>query len=406
MRINDLASPTFPPEIAALRESIVPMAEGIRLEPGFVLDEARTETGLADFGDPGFEERLDVLLRSFRSEAALSPFGVINSHGLIVQLLKNRLLLQDLLRRHPEIHDVQIVRPIVIAGLPRTGTTHLHNLLAADPALRSLPYWESLEPVLPPGAVDERRASTEFALDIVNQSMPLFKRMHEMTVEHAHEEIQLLAMDFSSMLFETTALLPSWRDHYLAHDQTPHYEYLKTVLKALQWLRGGERWVLKSPQHMEQLGVLMQVFPDATIAICHRDPVAVTASVTMMLAYSARMHTDAVDPVAVGAYWAPRIEQLLNACLRDRALVPDAQSIDVRFHEFMADDLAMVERIYAVADQPLPDTSRASMRAFLDAHPRGRFGTVEYDLPQFGLDAEERRHALSAYTQAFTLQDE
>jgi hypothetical protein len=404
VRIDDLASPTYPPEIAALRESIVPMAEGIRLEPGFVLDEARSETGLADFGDPGFEERLDVLLRSVREEARLSPFGVINSHGLIVQLLKNRLLLQDLLRRHPEIHDVQIERPIVIAGLPRTGTTHLHNLLAADPALRSLPYWESLEPVLPPGAEDLRRERTAFALDIVNQSMPLFERMHEMTVDHAHEEIQLLAMDFSSMLFETTSVLPSWRDFYLAHDQTPHYEYLKTALKALQWLRGGTRWVLKSPQHMEQLAVLMRVFPDATIAICHRDPVAVTASVTMMLAYSSRMHTDAVDPVAVGAYWAPRIEQLLGACLRDRALVPDAQSIDVRFHEFMADDMAMVERIYAVADQPLPDTSRTAMRTFLDAHPRGRFGTVDYDLEQFGLTPAQIASATSAYTEAFALQ--
>jgi hypothetical protein len=205
------------------------------------------------------------------------------------------------------------------------------------------------------------------------------------------------------MLFETTALLPSWRDHYLAHDQTPHYEYLKTVLKALQWLRGGERWVLKSPQHMEQLGVLMRVFPDATIAICHRDPVAVTASVTTMLAYSARMHTDHVDPVAVGAYWAPRIEQLLGACLRDRALVPDAQSIDVRFHEFMADDMAMVERIYAVAGQPLPDESRAAMRAFLDAHPRGRFGTILYDLSEFAIDPTDVARATASYTDRFNL---
>jgi hypothetical protein len=379
------------------------MAADIRLEPGAVIDEAQAATGLSDLGDPGFEERLAVLLRALREEGDLSPFGVVNAHGLVVQLLKNRLLLQDLLVRHPEIHDVRIERPIIIAGLPRTGTTHLHNLLAADPELRSLPYWESLEPVLPEGAEDNRLANTAVALDIVNQSMPLFKRMHEMTVDHAHEEIQLLAMDFSSMLFETTALLPSWRDHYLAHDQAPHYEYLKTVLKALQWLRGGERWVLKSPQHMEQLGVLMRVFPDATIAICHRDPVAVTASVTTMLAYSSRMHTDHVDPVAVGAYWGPRIEQLLGACLRDRALVPDAQSIDVRFHEFMADDMAMVERIYAVAGQPLPDESRAAMRAFLDAHPRGRFGTILYDLAQFAIDPTDVARATASYTDRFNL---
>src|SRR5207244_5034223 len=106
--------------------------------------------------------------------------------------------------------------------------THLHNLMAADPALRSLPYWESLEPVLPeseqpaPGETDPRIVRTTVALDFVNTSMPYFKRMHEMTVDHVHEEIQLLAIDFSTILFETTSAMPTWRDYYLAHDQTPH----------------------------------------------------------------------------------------------------------------------------------------------------------------------------------------
>ena len=203
----------------------------------------------------------------------------------------------------------------------------MHNLLAADPALRSLPYWEALEPVLPeadrpdPGEPDPRIERTAFALDIVNASMPYFERMHEMTVDHAHEEIQLLAMDFSSMLFETMAPMPTWRDDYLARDQTQHYEYLRLVLQALQWLRGGERWVLKSPQHLEQLGPLLRVFPDATVVLCHRDPVAVTGSVATMLAYTARMASEHPDPVAIGRYWADRIVTLLAACLRDRDAV-------------------------------------------------------------------------------------
>ena len=102
--------------------------------------------------------------------------------------------------------------------------------------------------------------------------MPYFKRMHEMTVDHVHEEIQLLAIDVSTMLFETLSLLPSWRDSYRATDQTPCYEYLRTILKVLQWLRGGSRWVLKSPQHLEQFGPLRATFPDATFVVTHRDP--------------------------------------------------------------------------------------------------------------------------------------
>src|SRR5205085_11983839 len=132
----------------------------------------------------------------------------------LTQLLKNRLLVEDLIRRHPQIEQVEVARPIVICGLPRTGTTHLHNLIAADPAMRSLPYWESEQPVVAEDAPDERVANTAAALDVVNTALPHFKRMHEMTPEHVHEEINLLALDFSSMYFETMAPMPTWRDYY------------------------------------------------------------------------------------------------------------------------------------------------------------------------------------------------
>ena len=410
--IDDLAEPRFPPEVEALRESVVPLAEGIELTSDALLAAASAQTGLDDFGDDWFREPLEVFLAALRDEADLSAFGRVAANGLVHQLLVNRLLVEDLLRRHPEIHDVEIERPIVVAGLPRTGTTHLHNLMASDGALRSLPYWEAIQPVLAPdeepgpGEPDPRLARTDAALRTVNEAMPYFKRMHEMTTDHAHEEIQLLAIDFSSMLFETTAMIPSWRDWWRANDQTPAYLYLKTILKVLQWSRGGTRWVLKSPQHLEQFGPLMAAFPDATVAVTHRDPVAVTASVTTMLAYTARNHTDRVDLAELGRYWSDRIEDLLAACVRDRELLPADQSIDVRFHEFMADDVAMVERIYDVADQPFTDDARSSIAAFMDDHPRGRHGRVRYDLAQFGLDRDERRQALRFYAERFGTEDE
>lgn len=410
VRIDDWSEPQFSPAITELRQSLEGMAASIRIEPTPLLVDAAAATGVDDLGiadDPGFAERLAVVCRAFREEAHLDAWGTVSNHGLLSQVLRNRFLLADLLRRHPEIHDVPIERPIIILGLPRTGTTHLHNLLAADPALRSLPYWEALEPVLPdaerpgPGEPDPRRARTAFALDIVNSSMPYFVRMHEMTVDHAHEEIQLLAMDMSSMLFECTAPMPSLRDHYLARDQTPSYQYLRTALQALTWLRGGERWVLKSPQHLEQIRVLLDVFPDATFVVTHRDPVAVTGSVLAMLAYSARMSTAHPDPVAVGDYWAPRIEDLLNACLRDHDLLPPERTVDVRLDELVADDVGVVERIYGAAEQPLDDTSRAAVAAYRDAHPQGRHGTVLHDLADFDVDPTERAKALAPYAERF-----
>ena len=212
----------------------------------------------------------------------------------MLQWLKNRLLLTDLLTRHPEIHDIELVPPVVIAGLPRTGTTHLHNLLAAAPTFRTIPYWESNEPFPLPSEAgvepDPRRTRMDVAVEFMNLVMPHFALMHEMTTDHVHEEIQLLANDFSSMLFETLGHVPRWRDYYLSHDQTPHYEHLATQLKALQFLRGGRRWLLKSPQHLEQLPVLNAVFPGVVVVFTHRDPVPVVLSMLAMLTYSARMH--------------------------------------------------------------------------------------------------------------------
>ena len=205
------------------------------------------------------------------------------------------MLLTDLLSRHPEIHDIELEPPVVIAGLPRTGTTHLHNLLAAAPTFRTIPYWESNEPFPLPSEAgidpDPRRTRMDVAVEVMNLVMPNFALMHEMTTDHVHEEIQLLANDFSTMLFETLGHVPSWRDYYLNHDQTPHYEYLATQLKALQFLRGGRRWLLKSPQHLEQLPVLNAVFPGVVVVCTHRDPVPVVLSMLAMITYSCLLYT-------------------------------------------------------------------------------------------------------------------
>ncbi|MDR3648025.1 MAG: sulfotransferase [Acidimicrobiales bacterium] len=410
--LDDLAEPRFSPAIDQLRAGLVDMAPMCPIEPDALYHAAIEQTGLSDFGDTAYRRRLDVLCGALRHEAGLSPSGIVSWYTQLVQLLKNRLLIQDLLTRHPEIRDIRIERPIIICGQPRTGTTHLHNLISADPALRSLPYWESLEPVLPdgeqpgPGEPDPRLARTAFGLDVLNAALPYFNRMHEMTVDHVHEEIQLLAIDVSTMFFEAQALMPSWRDYFKAEDQTPVYEYLRTVLQVLQWLRGGTRWVLKSPQHLEQFGPLVSTFPDATFVVTHRDPASVTVSLATMVAYTARMAIDHIDPVAIGRYWSARCEDLFRACAADRDLLPADNSIDVVFHEFMADDIAMVEKIYAVADQPFTTETRKAMERFMVDNPRGRHGTIVYRPEEFGIDRAERHAALDSYMRQFGVRRE
>jgi len=397
IHLDDLADPVYPAHAREMREALAGYGAILTLEPASLLQSATERTGLTDWGDDGFRERLEVLCRSLREEAGLSDVGVAVVFEQLVGNLVNRLRLEDLLRRHPEILDISVQAPIIICGLPRTGTTHLHNLIAADPAIRYLPYWESLEPFPAPGDTDEqpRRDRCAAGLDLVNASMPEFKRMHDMTVDHAHEEIQLLANDISGMLFETTYRLPSFAAHYKAHDQGPSYAYLKRTLQALQWLRGGTRWLLKSPQHLEQFPALLQTFPDATFVLTHRDPVDVVLSVTTMIAYASRMASRRPDPAAIAQCWLGRAQDLLGGCLRDRDVLPPGQSIDIRFEDFMADEEGTVAAIYELAGQPLDDRARDAMTRFRVEHPRGRHGGVTYHPEDLGLE-------IAAIAQTFT----
>ena len=381
------------------------MAADCPLDADALHAKAIADTGLDDFGPDDYRERLDVYLAALHDIDTMHGPGIVNFFGQLSQWLKNRLLLTDLLARHPEIHDIELLPPVVIAGLPRTGTTHLHNLLAAAPTFRTLPYWESFEPFPLPSEVgvepDPRAARMDVAVQVMDIVMPHFALMHEMTTEHVHEEIQLLANDVSTMFMETLAHVPRWRDYYLAHDQTSTYEYLATQLKALQFLRGGKRWLLKSPQHLEQLPVLTQVFPGAAVVCTHRDPVPVALSMVAMLTYSARMHRSVVPVEEIAAAWIDRLELMLAALVRDREVVDPERSIDVRFDDFMADEFGVAEHVYGLVGEPVTDDARTAMADYLAGHQRGRLGRVVTSREMFGLDEDDLRARFAPYVSRF-----
>jgi hypothetical protein len=224
-----------------------------------------------------------------------------------------------------------------------------------------------------------------------------------MTTEHVHEEIQLLANNFSTMLFETLAHVPRWRDHYLSHDQTSSYEHLSLQLKALQFLRGGRRWLLKSPQHLEQLPVLDAVFPGVVVVFTHRDPVPVVLSMLAMLTYTARMHRAPVPVHEIATSWSDRLQLMLNALVRDRELIPPERSIDVHFDKFITDELGAVERIYELAGEPLTAAARAAMTDYLANHQRGRLGRIATSADMFGLDERDLPVRFARYRKRFSV---
>jgi len=297
----------------------------------------------------------------------------------------------------------------MIAGLPRSGTTHLVNLLAADDRLRSLPLWESMEPIArsepaPPPGEDPRRHDCIAMWGGFEALLPLMPAMHEMAPDGIHEDVELLGPDFSGYVTEWVSRPRQWRDYYLAHDQTPHYAYARRILQYLTWLRGPNRWVLKSPPHMENLAALASVYPDAAVVITHRDPLAVLQSAITMIAYGDRIRRR-VDLAELATYWIDRIEVLLQRCVAQREAVPRA--IDVRFHEYMADQMGTIEAVYALADLELTGAARARIAAYLAANPRGKHGQVAYDLRgDFGLDPDALWERFAFYTERFGVRRE
>lgn len=414
--IADLASPV----LSAAQQGALAYADTLTVELNSqgILREAQRATGLTDFGPPEFVQRLDLLCDEWGGDTGLANLGRLSLRNKLLQHAKSRLLIQDVLSRHPEIHAIEIKAPVIVAGLPRSGTTHLLNLMAADARLRALPLWESYEPVPLPGeqpgadGVDPRYRRCAEQWQMMQSLSPLLAAMHPMDPDHIHEELELMGPDFASYNYEWLSVSPRWRDHYYASDQTPHYEYMKTVLKILTWQDGDRsgaetRWVLKCPQHLEQLAVLRSVFPDATVAITHRDPVSVIQSAITMLGYGQRINRKRVDLDGLADYWTDRVLHLLRACVNDRNVWPADQSIDVLFHEFMADDLRMVEKIYARAGLEMTATARGELQRFLAAHPRGKEGRVIYNLRgDFGLDPVQLRARFAFYFDRFPVQVE
>jgi hypothetical protein len=406
IRIDDLRTPRLNAEQQRALEHVSTL--DCSLEPERLLAAARDRARSDDFGAPDFLPRLNAMVEAVDADRGLGPLGRLAIRQRTIRLLTSRLLLERQVRTHPEIVEIDIAAPLIVIGLPRSGTTHLVNLIAADTRLRSLPYWESLEPVPLPGdgptrdGVDPRFVRCTRDYEAQMRMVPLLSAMHHQQPTAIEEEIELEDLDFASYTLEWLARVPLWRDFYLGLDQREHYAYMKKVLQVLTALRGPNRWVLKSPQHLEQIPALLATFPDATFAITHRDPVAVIQSAATMLAYGDRMRRGAIEPEELAEYWVDRVDRLLRACVRDRELLPVDRTVDVVFDEFMADDVGMVERIYARAELSMTARSRRQLNAFMDDHPRGKHGRLDYNLRRdFGLDPAAVRARFDDYFDRF-----
>ena len=380
----------------------------IRLDADELLAEASAKSGLSDFGDDDFQEPYRIFVRALDEEAQLHALGRLIARSDLVNWLENRLGLTALRGLHPEIGAQAIERPLFVTGLPRTGTSILHELLACDPAHRVPRHWEVRHPCPPPQAAsyddDPRIERAERQVQLWNHIVPEYKVMHELGARLPVECIQITAHSFRSEELMGRHQVPSYAAWYAGCELAPAYRFHRTMLQHLQWQHRRERWVLKAPSHLAALGPLLAVYPDARIVVTHRDPLEILPSVASILYSTAFVRSDAVEPAAMlGWFTGETCLALLDrmTALRAGGTVDPAQFHDVRYDDLVARPFEAIAAIYDRFGLAFRPEAEARMRAYLAAKPKGKHGTHRYDFRATGFDLGAERERFRAYRERY-----
>jgi hypothetical protein len=379
------------------------------LDPDNILRAAARAARSDQAGDESFREALPLFFDAIASEADLTWLGRVMCRQSLLGFLQNRFSVYRYRAAHPEIVGVPIERPVFIVGLPRTGTTILHNLLTQDAANRAPLAWEVQFPDPPPQTAtfhtDSRidKARTHFGH--MDTMAPSLASIHEIGAELSQECMPILAQTMLgpqlSMIFD----VPSYQAWVDTQSHAPAYTYHRHFLEHLQSNHMRDRWVLKSPVHLRSLDALLAEYPDAHIIFTHRDPAKTIPSLASLYCVIRGLGSDSVDPRALGrqqsTWWADSLDEAIavRAKHRDKA----DQFIDVQFEEVVADPVAVLGRAYERFDIPWSADIEGRMRTFLAENPREKHGVHRYEMADFGLDLGQIRARFEGYCKAYDI---
>lgn len=373
-----------------------------------LLQRARSETGLGDFGHEGFREGLERLVHSADTEARTTQMGSAVFEMSVLDLLKQRLTIEDWYSRHPEIGDQEIIAPLIGLGLPRTGSTAFSCLLAEDPNIRVMRNWEQMQVCPPPERAtydtDPRIELAQEKMRIRNERFPRMKQMVPSSATSPVECQNLMGMNFRSQIFQAMYHVPSyvrWLHHEA--DMTDTYRFVKRVLKLLQWRCPPNKWRLRNPSHILFIDDLNKVFPDARFWMTHRDVADVIPSVADLYFELHKAFSDHVDKPWLGDVNVESCELGMRRVIAFRAAGNDHRFFDVRFDEFQREPFAAIEGLYRFLGEELTDVARARMTAWRDDTPRDKHGLRTYDPADYGLDRHALRERFAFYRQRFGL---
>jgi len=369
-----------------------------------VMKMAQRTTGLDDWGNGGFRARLDAAVEGL-NDANLNTTGLFGARYVLNWHLGNRLRVVDFAKRHPELDAVDIERPVVITGFFRTGTTFLHNVLAADPNNRVAQAWELAYPVGrlgdPLGDVAWRRAQAKFTFGFNQAAIPDQGVAHNVTADSYEEDFFLLENDMAVLTFWVGFGAFSYAREMLSWDMMEPYRFHKLQLKILNAQQSAKRWVLKCPWHIWNMDALMAVYPDAQVIFTHRDISKALASHCSLSAKMASKLKRSLDVKELGEFWLDYTRIGLERAMESRKNIPEAQLYDVRLRDLMANPMTVLQDIYAHFDLEFDQEIAGRLEARIAEKPTSQEGEHEYAIEDFGLTTERVRETLKAYNERF-----
>jgi hypothetical protein len=367
-----------------------------------LIETAKRRSGLDDFGDGDFFEALSRLLESCQDEARLNLIGKIALKTDVLETLCARLQMERDRQLYPDITLQKIREPLLIVGLPRSGTSVLHRLLGADREHRSPLMWEVRSPSPPTHDNVKRRIQRATqSCNFFNWLVPTFRYAHTVGAEVPQECVSLMTPTFLSDQFDAMYYVPSYRAWFFRQDLRPAYEYHRRFLQHLQFRRASRRWILKAPTHMFAMPALLSVYPDALFVQTHRTPVDSMASVSSLVTILRSAFSDAVDPFIVSReaidYWSETMDKFL----RERDSLADNRVCDIQYDEIRRDPIRAVRRIYEFFGWSLSQEAEQSMRVLIASQVKRQSANHRYDLSQFGTSADDVLSAFAPYCERF-----
>ncbi len=352
---------------------------------------AAKRTGLTDFGDSSFEEPLEVLLRDYESAADLSLFGRIAARWDVLRFLTNLLRLHEEERRCPEILQQPIVKPIFITGMPRSGSSFLHNLLAHDSSIFAPLCWETIHPCRLPGEADGdpslRQKMVDRQLANYNRLAPELGALHPLTARSTQECSEISAHVFRSRRFETTHRLPHYRAWLERAGDLSAYRFHKRFLQHLQHRRGPGRWIVKCPEHVFSLDSIRAVYPDASFVFMHRDPLEVLRSLAKLTEVLRRPFTRSIDRLQIGRqlsdHWARGVDLMVEADAESQGT--DRPILNIQHRQLIQQPLATAKALYRHFGVPIGIEATGRLERFIAGRRNGGYGRNRYRPEEFGL---------------------